>query len=174
MANLPALGRFQNALEVRPLPSTGITRLPRYYGPVRLPRRPGLALAGCRLPRGGTVWGLPCCVVSPYASMPSPLPRWDRSPAVARLALRQRPSPSPCGVGSHIRFFEACSAFTRVTAYLLAGLPLQPFPSEASAVSLPPLPLRLLPAGATVAGEDSPLLKSDTFARRTRGRIYFP
>ena len=26
--------------EVRPLPSTGITRLPRYYGPLRLPPRP--------------------------------------------------------------------------------------------------------------------------------------
>src|ERR1700683_4336529 len=32
------------------------------------------------------------------------------------------------------------------------GVPKGPFPSEASAASLPPLPLRLLPAGATVAG----------------------
>jgi len=34
--------------------------------------------------------------------------------------LRPRPSPSLCWVGSHIRCFEACSAFTRVTACLLA------------------------------------------------------
>ena len=31
------------------LPSTGITRLRRYYGPVRHPKRPGLSLAGVRL-----------------------------------------------------------------------------------------------------------------------------
>jgi hypothetical protein len=49
MATLPTLGRFPNVPEVRPLSSTGITRLPRYYGPVRHPTRPGLALAGCQL-----------------------------------------------------------------------------------------------------------------------------
>jgi hypothetical protein len=36
-------------LELRPLPSTGVTRLPRYYEPVRHPRRPGPALTGVRL-----------------------------------------------------------------------------------------------------------------------------
>ncbi len=41
--------RFPSAPEVRPLPSTGITRLPRYYEPVRHPTRPGLSLAGVRL-----------------------------------------------------------------------------------------------------------------------------
>jgi hypothetical protein len=40
---------FRNTPEVRPLPSTGVTRLRRYYGPVRLPRRPGLSLAGVPL-----------------------------------------------------------------------------------------------------------------------------
>jgi hypothetical protein len=49
MATLQTLGPFHNAPEVRLLPSTGVTRLPRYYGPVRLPRRPGLSLAGVRL-----------------------------------------------------------------------------------------------------------------------------
>ena len=38
-----------SAFELRPLPSTGITRLPRYYGPLRHPRRPGLSLASVRL-----------------------------------------------------------------------------------------------------------------------------
>jgi DNA replication protein DnaC len=38
-------------LELRPLPSTGITRLPRYYGPLRHLARPGLALAGRQLER---------------------------------------------------------------------------------------------------------------------------
>ena len=36
-------------LELRPLPSTGITRLQRYYEPLRHPRAPGLSLAGVRL-----------------------------------------------------------------------------------------------------------------------------
>src|ERR1700682_1964585 len=78
MATLLILGPFHNIPEVRPLPSTGITRLPRYYEPVRLPRRPGLSLAGVRLGPKPTVWGLPGCVRSPYAGMLSPLPRRDR------------------------------------------------------------------------------------------------
>jgi len=42
-------------LEPRPLPSTGVTRIPRYYGPIRHPTRPGnsrptqWSLAGVRL-----------------------------------------------------------------------------------------------------------------------------
>jgi hypothetical protein len=48
-ANLQALTAPCVALERRPLPSTGITRLLRYYGPIRHPRRPRLALAGCGL-----------------------------------------------------------------------------------------------------------------------------
>src|SRR5258707_334683 len=44
---------------------------------------------------------------------------------------------------------------------------MRPFASKASAVSLPPLPLRLLLAGATVARWESHPLKNDTFPRRT-------
>ena len=49
MATLPTLDHFQEAPEVRPLPSTGITWLRRYYEPVRHPTRPGPSLAGVRL-----------------------------------------------------------------------------------------------------------------------------
>ena len=35
MVTLPILPRFQTTPEVRPLPSTGITRFQRYYEPVR-------------------------------------------------------------------------------------------------------------------------------------------
>ena len=66
-------------LELRPLPSVGVTRLRRYYGPLRHPTRPGLALAGCRLEVTHLHrWGFPCCTRSPCASMPSPAPRRDR------------------------------------------------------------------------------------------------
>src|SRR6516165_9463405 len=40
--------------------------------------------------------------------------------------LRRRPSPWLGRVGSHILLFEACSAFTPVTACLLAGPPSGP------------------------------------------------
>src|ERR1017187_72523 len=36
-------------LLLRPLPSTGVTRLPRYFEPLRHPIRPGLSLASCPL-----------------------------------------------------------------------------------------------------------------------------
>ena len=44
---VPAMRRSDDALVCRPLPSTGMTPLPREYGPVRLPlaRTPGLGLA---------------------------------------------------------------------------------------------------------------------------------
>src|SRR5262249_56517785 len=35
--------------QLRPLPSTGITRLHQYYGPLRHPKQPGLSLTRCRL-----------------------------------------------------------------------------------------------------------------------------
>ena len=63
----------------RPLPSVGITRFHRYYGPLRHPKRPGPTLASCQLiPYCDHRWGFPCCVWSPFVCMPSPLPRQDR------------------------------------------------------------------------------------------------
>jgi hypothetical protein len=48
------------------LPSTGITRLHRYYEPLRHPKRPSLALTSCWLiPPADHRWGFPCCVWSP-------------------------------------------------------------------------------------------------------------
>src|SRR5467141_1915471 len=36
-------------LQLKPLPSTGVTRLHRYYEPLRHPSQPGLSLASCQL-----------------------------------------------------------------------------------------------------------------------------
>ena len=46
-------------LELRSLPSTGVTRFPRYYEPLRHPRAPGLSLTGVRLVTPDHALGLP-------------------------------------------------------------------------------------------------------------------
>src|SRR6267378_554128 len=46
-------------LELRSLPSTGVTRLPRYYKPLRHPRAPGLSLTGFQLVLADHALGLP-------------------------------------------------------------------------------------------------------------------
>src|SRR6202162_1375456 len=46
-------------LELRSLPSTGVTRLQRYYEPLRHPRAPGLSLTGFRLVLADHALGLP-------------------------------------------------------------------------------------------------------------------
>src|SRR5205823_6680357 len=65
-------------LEPRPLPSTGITRLQRYYEPLRHPSAPGLSLAGIRLIIPDHAMGLPvlrglalcaCCRHCPGAAV---------------------------------------------------------------------------------------------------------
>src|SRR4029077_7826107 len=47
--------------------------------------------------------------------------------SLPRITSRRRPSPHHCWVGSHVELFGACSAFTRVTACLLAGSQNDPF-----------------------------------------------
>jgi len=71
-------------------------------------------------------------------------------------------------VGSCVNVFEACSAFTHVTACTLAKSPLRPSTPEASAVSLPPLLLWLLPGGANqFPGGYTPAVDQH-LSRRTR------
>ena len=111
-------------LELRPLPSTSITRLQRYYGPLRHPSAPGLSLTGVRLIIPDHALGLPvlralslctCCRHYPGAAA-GRVPR-SSHPAVTAFPGRGR------RVGLHIDLFEACSAFTRVAACTLARLP---------------------------------------------------
>src|SRR6267143_3308058 len=84
-------------LELRPLPSTGITRFQRYYEPLRHPKAPGLSLAGFQLVIALTTpWGFPCCVRFPRYMLP-PLPRrsvW----AYCFRSVTQPCQPSPKGL----------------------------------------------------------------------------
>ena len=75
------------ALEPRPLSSTGVTRLLRYYGPLRHPDGPGFSsrIPSWRVPRHRR--GFPCCYLLPLVHMPPPLPRRNR-PVLASLASR--------------------------------------------------------------------------------------
>src|SRR5690349_20899868 len=54
-----SLTTFCVCLELRPLPSPGVTRLQRYYEPLRHPSAPGLSLAGVRLIIPDHALGLP-------------------------------------------------------------------------------------------------------------------
>src|ERR1700692_2379689 len=87
-------------LELRSLPSTGVTRLQRYYEPLRHPKAPSLSLAG-----------------SPGAAAGRTL----RSASPSRISLPRK----GCRVGLRIVLFEDCSAFTRVTACTLALPPIR-------------------------------------------------
>ena len=113
-------------LELRSLPSTGITRLQRYYEPLRHPRAPDLSLAGIRLAIAGHTLGLPvlrtlslctCCRHYPGAAAGRTL----RSASPSRISLPRK----GCRVGLRIVLFEACSAFTRVTACTLVLSPIR-------------------------------------------------
>jgi len=64
--------------ELRSLPSTGITRSPRYYEPLRHPKAPGLSLAGVQLLGcPSTPRGFPCCARLPcvHAAATTPAQR---------------------------------------------------------------------------------------------------
>src|SRR5467141_5218364 len=113
-------------LELRSLPSTGVTRLPRYYEPLRHPRAPGLSLAGFRLIIADHALGLPvfralslCTCCRHYPGAASGRTASLTSPSRISLPRKGR------RVGLRIVLFEACSAFTRVTACTLALSPIR-------------------------------------------------
>jgi hypothetical protein len=68
-------------LELGSLPSTGVTRLPRYDEPVRHPRQPGLSRAGVRLGFRSPPMGLPVLQqlpMCPHAVTITPVGPLDR------------------------------------------------------------------------------------------------
>jgi hypothetical protein len=127
--------------------------LPGFHGTTSLSATP----RGPACPSRDSGWdlsshrgGFPCCIGFPCVDMPSPLPRWDRRigsfdeglSTASNFPQRLRPSPYKWRVGSHVKSFEACSVFTRVTACQLAAPPGGTCVSEAPTASLPLPPLR--------------------------------
>src|SRR5437016_3520518 len=130
------------SFQLRLLSSTGITRFHRSYEPLRHPKRPGLSLASCQLIHTAITAGTSRVALSPLFFLLACRRQYPgRSDGICSLVrFRQlRPSLDRRRVGSCITLFGACSAFTRVTACMLARSPLRPSAPEASAVSLPPL-----------------------------------
>jgi hypothetical protein len=113
-------------LELRSLPSTGVTRLQRYYEPLRHPIAPGLSLAGVRLIIANDALGLPvfralssCTCRRHYpgaasgriASLTS-----SRPISLSAKGLSGRPAHCP---------FRGLLGFTRVAACTLALSPIR-------------------------------------------------
>src|SRR5450830_1162400 len=91
-------------LELRSLPSTSVTRLQRYYEPLRHPRAPGLSLAGIRLIIPDHALGLPvwpalslctCCRHYPGAATGDVLRSFPQSCQPSPVWLPGRPAHRP-------------------------------------------------------------------------------
>src|SRR6476619_3817957 len=160
-------------LELRPLPSPGITRFHRYYEPLRHPSAPGLSLAGVRLIIPDHALGLPVLRALSLSTCRRHYPgaAAGRTPRSSHPAVSAFPGR---GAGS------ACtSTFSRLARRSLALRPAHSrchqfvtrYP-KASDISSPPCLLRLLPAGA-VAGWGLHPLESAALSRRTPRRRHF-
>ena len=154
-------------LELRSLPSTGVTRLQRYYEPLRHPRAPGLSLTGVRLVIADHALGLPvfralslCTCCRHYPGAASGRTASLIHPAVS--AFPERVVGSACAL-SFSRIAQR--SLTLRPAHLRGHQFVTRYP-KASAISLPPWLLRLLPAGA-VAGWALHPLENAAFPRRT-------
>src|SRR5437660_407726 len=113
-------------LELRSLPSTGVTRLQRYYEPLRHPKAPGLSLTGFRLVLADHALGLPVFRALSLCTCRRHYPG-AASERITSLISSRRVSLPRKGrrVDLRIVLFEDCSAFTRVTACTLALSPIR-------------------------------------------------
>ena len=157
------------APHLRPLPSTGITRLPRYYGPLRDPAgptRPSRAV-GWRVPRHRA--GLP--VLRPSPSSMRAAANTPAEPVGACVARFPTGGSLPCLNGRSASALSVSGPARRSLVLRPAwslNRPWRPVTSECfRRCRYLHHPLRLLPAGTTVAGRDSHPLRNGAFSRRT-------
>ena len=108
----PLLRFFKSTPEVRTLPSTGVTRLQRYYGPVRLPPTPTPKTPLRPLPSARRV-----SADYPHhlSNVPCPVPRWTER-------VRRRLLPHPRGLPRYL----GGSASTSLSRPARASLTLRP------------------------------------------------
>src|SRR5882672_145745 len=113
IANHPILSVFESAPEVRVLPSPGVTRLHRYYDPIRLPPQPppNVGVEAATL----AATGLPRCP-DHLPDVPCPLPRRIERVHVSIL-------PRPRGLP---RFAGGSASATSLSRPAQASLALRP------------------------------------------------
>src|SRR6266436_7949963 len=113
-------------LELRSLPSTGVTRLPRYYEPLRHPRAPSLSLPGFRLVIADHALGLPVFRALSLCTCRRHYPGAAPERIASLISSKRISLPRKgCRVDLHIVLFEDCSAFTRVAACTRALSPIR-------------------------------------------------
>ena len=119
--------------------------------------------------------GFPCCVWSPCACMPSPLPRRNRWVHVAHLPQQTAAFPvSQPGRLPHYTFRGLLSVHSRYGLHARQVTRCDPFHRSTSTTLLPPPSLRLLPAERPVAGRDLHPLKIDALhGIRENGTLLF-
>jgi len=93
LPNLLSLTTCCVSPEPRPLPSTGITRLQWYYGPLRHPKAPGPSLAGVRLALVDHAVGLPVLRALPLCTCRRHYPGAVTGRFVCSLPQSCQPSP---------------------------------------------------------------------------------
>ena len=146
-----------------------VPSLHRHYSASQVLRTSPTSCTARPIPRGCPVAsyapappGSPVLRRSPCADMPSPLPRWDRR--WDRVAPRKPTTaafPHPdAGSAPTLAFSRPARRSHDITACLLAGPPNGPFHRRLQHARYRNALLRLLPAGATVAGEDLYLLRN--------------
>lgn len=142
-----AHGTVTDDLELRPLRSTGITRLHDYCGPLRHPTQPSLTVTGVWLMvTRHHCWGFPCFGRSPLPRMLSPLPRRNRwMLSLSRPTATAFPKKEEGRLPQHPFSRPAQRSLTLRPAWSLKS-PKVPRYQSTSTHSLPLAPLWLLPA----------------------------
>lgn len=93
MPNLLSLTTCCVCLELRLLPSTGVTRLHRYYEPLRHPKAPGPSLAGVRLVIADHALGFPVLRAPPLCTCCRHYP--GAATGISLCSITQSYQPSP-------------------------------------------------------------------------------
>ena len=138
---------------LRPLSSAGITPRLQSYGPLRHPAGPAFPSrgSGCRV--HGTDSASRVATHSIFHTCRRHCPGGNQRCSRCSLPAGRRPSPRCGRVGSRIGCFEACSAFTHVSARMVAEPPKAALLPECFSprryLRKPPW---LLPVGATATG----------------------
>ena len=117
----PHLGFFASTPEVRVLPFTGITRLQRYYDPLRVPVEPFSLAKAWEF--ASTRTGVPPITQIAFPACRAHYPGGPEPVLLSVTSRSVRPSPFLRRVGVHDFTFEVCSGFTHVTACRVAQPP---------------------------------------------------